>query len=634
MIEPRAIGWQLPVTLGILVILDQLVALGALGIAPRSGTPLGPRVLTGLLTVAVVSSVLALARWTWLRTAFAQRHRSVGVLSVALAVQVGLVTSRRVLVAEGVLERQPGLAADEFVFLTATTIVVLLVLGPMRRQRELMDEIATVRSRLAAAHAASASGLAEERARLADRVRELLEQRLGPTSMRGALFTPDRLRQVADDVIRPLAHQLALTPSDVRISVPPGRRERLSTALRQLAPMPVLRPGLLAATMGLLVFRLSITPPPADLLDQAPGPVSPGDGGPDLVLTVEWASLVESLALHAATVLIVLLGTRRLARWIAAREQRPQGRRTTPQGGRAAHRATAAGPLVRAWAITAATLSGLGLIAFTLLRIVFGLPGFVDLPPVTFGVLVGFTAPLLLITLVLSVVPAAEDALADMRAQLMQGNDDLAGAVARANALLDHERRLFARHLHASVQAAVNAASLAIERATSDGTVDAEVVARAGASIDTAVERLRELPSTSEHGVAGGVAGAADLEARLTAIFTTWEDLADIDLRLDDVTRTRLAGDTIARATLCDLLAEACANAVIHGRATRITVDVVTDGTAEARTLTLRVADDGRASTAQRPNGLGSYILTTSCTAWDLEHRDDGTVLTATLPVR
>jgi signal transduction histidine kinase len=619
-IEPRAIGWQLPVTLGLLVIVDQVVALGALGVAPRGAAPLSARILAGLLTVAILSAVLLLGRWTWLRGAFSRRHPSIGVLSVVLAVQVGLTGSRRALIAQELLERETGLAAGEFVFLSATTLIVLLVLGALRRHHDLMVDLTAAGMRLSAAHAASTAGVIQERSRLAEQVRELVAQRLGPTSMRAALFTPQRLEEVANDVLRPLAHQLAATPAEILLPARPGRRTRLRTALKALRPAPVLRPGLLAATMAILVFRFSITPPPAELLDPAS---TPGPGGPDLVITVEWASLIESFALHAATILVVLWGTRRLARWLARREQHAQ----------ALGSARAPSSLARAWGVTGLALVGLGLVSLTLLRIVFGRPGFTGLPPVTVGVVIGFTAPLLLITIVLSVLPAVEDALTELRAQLARANEELANAVARANALLEHERRLFARHLHASVQASVNAASLAIERATVDGTVDPEVIARAGAAIDGAVERLREQPSTSEH---GGAEGVEDLDARLTAIGVTWEGIAEVDIDLDEVTRAVLADDAIARATLCDLVAEACANAVIHGDAARIAVTVQAHGSSSESngSLTLTVHDDGSAAKPQRQGGLGSRILTESCTHWELEHGADGTTLTATLPVR
>ena len=635
MIEPRAIDWRLPVVLGVLVVVDQLVALGALGVAPRSAAPLGPRLLAGLLTVVVLSGVLTLARWTWLRTGLARRHASVRMLSVALAVQVGLTISRRVLTAHGALEREAGLPAGEFVFLTGTTIVVLLVLGALLRHRDLTADITRTRERLSAALELSTSGVAEERERLAGQVRALLEARLGLTSMRAALFTPEQLRTIADDVLRPLAHRLTQSPisradlgAPVR-QVARRRGARLLEVLRQLDPMPVLRPGLLAATMGLLVLSLSFAPPPAELLDPAsdlagdvPGELA--DGGPDLVITVEWTSLLESLGLHAATILVVLFGTRRLARWLARRAERENDVRRT--GAR-----LTVGPLFRAWTVTLTALTGLGVLSLTLLRIVFGRPGLTDLPPVTPGVAIGFTAPLILITIVTSVLPAAEGALAGTRARLDAANADLAAATARANALLFHERRLFARQLHATVQPAVNAASLTIERATVDGTLDPHVIARAGASIDAAVERLDEQPSGSEHGIDGA---SADLDARLDAIVEVWERLADVTFDLDLATRGRLEHDAIARATLCDVLAEACANAIIHGRATDIAVDVELLDTGPSTALSLRVTDDGHATTPQRRDGLGSHILTTSCTTWHLDHHDTGTTLTATLPVR
>jgi signal transduction histidine kinase len=623
-IEQRAIGWRLPVTLSAVVVLDQLIALGALGVVPRNAAPLGPRLIAGLLAVMVLCCVLLIARWTWLRSGLAQRHPSVGVLTVALAVQVGLSVSRGVLVDLEVLERQVGVAFDEFVFLTATTVVVLLLLGALRRHHDLMADIEWTTARLSAAQVASTTGVLEERARLARQVRDLLEQRLGPTSLRAELFTPERLQAVADDVLRPLSHQLEATPAEFTLAVPRGRhgrRARLTTVLRQLRPEPVVRPRLLAAAMGLLVFRFSITPPPLDVLDELErlagerATSGAAGGGPDVVVTVDWSSLLESFGLHAATMLLVLLGARLLARWLAEREQP----------------SLATGALVRAWAVTVTSLTALGLVSLTLLRIVFGMPGFTDLPPVTLGVTIGFLAPLLLITTVTSGLPAAEAALADTRTQLNRTNEQLANAIARANALHDHERRLFARHLHASVQAAVNAASLAIERATLDGKVDADVVARAGASIDAAVERLRDETSTSAHGEGDG---AQDLTDRLGAIVATWEPLALIELDLGDAIRERLARDAVGRATLCDVIAEACANAVIHGRATRVSVHVRLDASDERGSLELRVDDDGSAVAPQHRDGLGSRILSTTCTAWHLEHHADGTTLTAKLPVR
>jgi signal transduction histidine kinase len=636
-IERRAIGAPLVALLGVIVLLDQVLGLGAIGPPPRSAAPLTARLQAALLTVAVLGLVLLLGRWTWLRTRFAQRHASVSVASVALAVQVGLTVGRRT-VGPGDVAAPPGYALDEFVFLLGATLVVLLLLSALHRHRARRDELEASAARLRAALVVSTTGLVEERRRLTTHVRELLEERLGPTSIRPALFTPERLRAVADDVLRPLSHQLAagaeLPGTRVGSSV---RRARVAEVLRSLDAGPVLRPRLLAATMLLLTFRFSITPVPSGP-DVGPPDASAaiGDAG---VITVDWTSLLESLALHAATFLIVLVGARIVARWLEGREARR---------GRSGPAVPHAARLARDWALAAATLVVLGLASLALLRGVFTVTGFGTLPPLTAGSLVGFTAPLLLITVVTSLLPATERALGATRERLAELNTDLAAASARANALLEHERRLFARQLHASVQPAVNAASLMIERATREGHVDPAVLADAADMIEASVERLLGAEDGGTGGGADGSAGGSaggesDLNARLAAIAATWEGLADVQIDLDVRVRAHLSGDPVARATLCDVIAEACANAVIHGRAGRIDVTVRPDGEATddegapgtaLTAVELRVADDGRAEATRHDQGLGSRILTASSTRWALDHRDDGTVLTAVLPVR
>jgi signal transduction histidine kinase len=304
---------------------------------------------------------------------------------------------------------------------------------------------------------------------------------------------------------------------------------------------------------------------------------------------------------------------------------------------------------MRDWGVTFAGLTVLGLVSLTLLRIVHALPGLNELPnelpPVNATVALGFTAPLLLITVVTSVLPAAEAALADIRDDLAAANRELEQVTARTNALLDHERRLFARHLHASVQASVNAASLVIERASEGGDVDPEVIDRAAALIDTAVERLAGDATSGGHVARDGT---EDLAARIEAIVATWENLAACDVTLDAAARSVLEGDTVARATTCDLIAEACANAVIHGHAHTVRVhveadggdgeggggDVVRGGASASRELRLVVHDDGDLPDAHRSDGLGSRILTASTTSWTIEHDEHGTTLRATLPVR
>jgi signal transduction histidine kinase len=634
--DVRAAGWRLPLVLGAIVVLDAILALGALGVAPRGGVPLEGRLVAGLVSVAVISVVLVVARWTWLAGTAARARDWPTIVTVGLAAQVGVAAGTALLVNRGLVTDIPGefrgTGLDAVLFLTGTTFVVLAVLGALERHRLLSARLSATGEQLEAAYTRSVDAVASERVRLAEQVRGLLEDRLGPTSLRPALFTPERLREVADATLRPLAHQLARPAGGTgHRSVVPNRRTAVLRVLRGLRAVPVLHPRILAATMFLLTFRFSIgpasntSPPPGAGASGTPG----SGGGPMITLSVDWASFTQSILQHVGTVAVVLLGARLLAR-----------RRTstlTPTNA----------TLTRDWAVTFAGLTVLGLASLTLLRLVHALPGMSELPhelpPVNATVALGFTVPLLLITVVTSVLPAAEAALARLRDDLAAANLELEQATARTNALLDHERRLFARHLHASVQASVNAASLVIERASQDGDVDPEVLDRAAVLIDTAVERLTDDATSGGHVVRDGT---ADLAARIEAIVATWEDLAACEVTLDAAARSVLESDTVARATTCDLIAEACANAVIHGHARTVRVHVEADGVADdagdgagdgasaSRELRLVVHDDGDLPDAQRSDGLGSRILTASTTSWTLEHDEHGTTLRATLPVR
>jgi hypothetical protein len=369
--DVRAAGWRLPLVLCAIVALDEVLALGALGVAPRGGVPLTARLLAGLVSVAVISVVLVVARWTWLAGAAARARDWPTIVTVLLAAQVGVAAStallvERGLIGDGTAAGEPrGTGLDAVLFLTGTTFVVLAVLGALERHRLLSARLTATGEELQVAYARSVDAVASERARLAEQVRGLLEERLGPTSLRPALFTPERLREVADATLRPLAHQLARPARDTeRRAIVPGRRTTIVRVLRGLRAAPVLRPRILATTMFLLTFRFSIRPPSdAALRPDAGSGGTPGSGGgPTVTLSVDWASFTQSMLLHVGTVAVVLVGARLLARRLT--------RTLTPTSA----------TLTRDWGVTFAGLTVLGLASLTLLRLVHALPGLSELP--------------------------------------------------------------------------------------------------------------------------------------------------------------------------------------------------------------------------------------------------------------
>ena len=625
-----AIGPALPGAVGLVVAADQVLGLGALGLVPTREVPLSTRLAVMLGGVAVLTVLLAIARMTWLRPARIRRPIVV-LATVVIGAQVGLTLSARWLTTLGLTGAERTAGPGEVVLLAAVTVATMVALGVLARHRTAMAQLATASAELRAARASGEDALRAERSQLRAHVRVLLEDRLGATSARPSPYAPAQLRALADEVLRPLSHQLARTTTGFEPGAPaPSPRTRWSDVARALRPEPVVRPRLLTAVMAVLTFRLTVAARP-------PGPATAPPPPGQVRVTVDWTSFGEAVLLQVAVLAVVLGGTRILAGRLDARA-RTEG-------------------LAARWSVVVGALAALGLGSLVLLRALHRLPGFGMLPPVDARTVLGFTAPFLVVTGVVSLLEAAAAALDDVRDAAARANAEVATAVARVNGALLQERRGFARHLHASVQAAVNAACILIERATVDGRSDPAVVDRAARIIDEAVAGLLATTDTATAlGTASDAAigGADDLEERLAAVRTTWSDVADVRTDIDASAGARLAADAVARATVCDLIAEACANAVVHGGAGRVDVTVRDAGTRE---VVLVVADDGTAEHARRRadrgdvevtagggrrvdggavggvTGLGSAALTAACSWWTLERTPEGTRLSAAVPV-
>jgi signal transduction histidine kinase len=608
--DPRGIGVGFVVALIVVVTIDRMVPLGGIG-QVVAGTrlsaslPLGQRMLVGAVAAATTGACLVAAR-LWLRTRWARRRAWVTVMTFLVAAQVGIATSGTLL--SGLLGSDVSVGApfDYLSLLTGIALLLHLLFGMLGRHRDTVAALRATEDELRDAATASERALAEERASLTAEVRTLLEARLGQDMGRGLMFTGARLRELADGALRPLSHRLSERDAAASAALAVGRASlRVGAALRGLQVRPVVRPRLLTVVMVLLTFRLSVTTRP---------PESASTAGPSgATLTVDWASLLGSLAQHAIVLAVVLVGTRLSARRLGTTGSR--------------HHA------LRQWVETGAGVVGIAGALFLALRVVQLVPDFIVLRPTTPALVAGFALPLVLIIAGSSLLVAVEQQLGRNERELDDANRRLARHVARIDALLVHERRRFARRLHSTVQAAVNAAALLLERDVLERDADASTtpspatLSRAATLIGDAVAGLDE----------DDAIGTAE---RLAAIVTAWEDLCTVRIDADEMVLARLDADPPAKEALSDLVAEACSNSVVHGSATSVHVRI----TAQDDTIMLLVEDDGRArhesddrggddGGSERRTGLGTRILTTTCTEWALEHRDDGTTLTATLPL-
>ena len=588
--DPRGIGLPLVLVLIALVGVDAVLTLGGIGQqvpgSPlTSDLPLGIRSATGLVAAVVAGSIAIVAKVLWLRRTWCRRRAWVTVLTFLVASQAGVVASRAVSGTADAAASSAGVPLDRTALLLGVMLASHLLLGVIGRHRDALTDLRDAEERLRAAIEGGASALADERRGLAAQVRELLMVRLGAAAPERSAITGPQMKALVDEVLRPLSHRLTgegsgfVVPESAQVG-----RASVDQVLRSLRHRPVVRPRLLTTVMVLLTFRLGlIYVPPEDL---------PPSG---VRISVDWASLIGAALQHAAVLVVMLAGSRTIARRLAGRSGEP---------------------LARTWTWTLVALVTLGVAAFGVLRVAHLLPGFATLRPATIGAALGFTLPLVLLTLGATLLEATEEALRRSEEAQVTANLGLAQQVARIDALLTHERRRFARRLHSTVQAAVNAAALILER---DARSD-EAVMRAAELVDTAVAGL-------------DADDAVPTVVRLSGIVRAWEDLCTVSIDSDDVVLGALDGDPPARDAIWDLVAEACQNAVVHGRSRNVNVRL---RLLAEHAVSIRVEDDGVGAAragATGGSGLGTRVLSTTCTEWSLESGAHGTVLTATLPL-
>lgn len=608
-----AVGLALVGVALLVLVADRMLGLTAFAVDPGEGLPV-PQVgsaplLADLIAALVVGPTLVVIELID-RPRRAGRRRLVVIVAALVGLQLGASAAEAVTGVPVAVDLYLGRA----LLVTGALLAARMVLRSLVEHRAAMRAL---RAETANAEALGASGrtaLLRLREDASTRVRDVLRDALDALAVGGgALAGPvgpeamaARLRGLAEDVLRPLSHRLASAPS-VELEAPPAvAAPRWRDTLAVVARRPVVPVRLLATIAALLAFLRTLVTDQATvgaLQTDAVGATPIG-----VTATVDVGVLVGSLAEIALVLLATWWGASRVAAFLGRRRAV-----LTPTG---------------AWGVTQGALllvAALTLVAPVLVGAVAGL----EVPEVGVLTLVASYVPLLVVTLGVSIIGAVADERTALRAALMEQGRATARVAARTQAILAHEQQRLARTLHADVQAAVNAASLLLDRGARDDAVTPELIDDVAERIGDAVERFLR-----------GSASDAALEARLDEVRALWAGVCAVTVDVAPDVATRIAGDTVTRELLVDLVAEACANAVVHGGAGRVTVTIGLAG--EGAELQLSVVDDGRPTSrgvssavpggAER-SGLGSEVLRASCTRWELRHGEAGSVLTANVPL-
>jgi signal transduction histidine kinase len=200
------------------------------------------------------------------------------------------------------------------------------------------------------------------------------------------------------------------------------------------------------------------------------------------------------------------------------------------------------------------------------------------------------------------------------QATALQAQEQLLWETTRLRDRLWLQRHTIGRGLHGQVQAEMHAAAFRL--------------AQAGTATDPlSVDSAKGMIMAAVRGLASGTA-SVDLDLVALRISATWRGLCRFSFVVDPVVGARLAQDAVAAHTVGEILTEATGNAVRHGRSTLVEVALAPD---TDRTVRIDIVDNGTAVHGQA--GLGTRMFDSLCLSWTVTSADDGTVVTAVVPV-
>lgn len=201
-------------------------------------------------------------------------------------------------------------------------------------------------------------------------------------------------------------------------------------------------------------------------------------------------------------------------------------------------------------------------------------------------------------------------------AELEVAQRELREQYVRLNTALRLQQVSIGRAVHGPVQDALSAAAIRLARAVGSGEAAAELVAELRGSVAAS---LHNLASDSQQNLAALLAGLQEL----------WAGSVEIRFELSTEVDELLAMHPASAMTASEVVRGACANAIRHGRATEVELEVSCDSLG----LQVVVTDNGSGFGGLRAPGIGSATLNELCLNWSLSRAGDQTVLTALVPI-
>lgn len=469
----------------------------------------------GYLTIAQLLMILVLwgARMTVLRETAARPRPWATMLVFALASTV--VTATLGILIKGREVAPP--ASDTFGYAsngTATFVVLVIAAAAadaVAQHRRQQDVLSADRERLEHVRAVVTGAIAERQRVTVDRVSEQLTDAVNQLAADSPRDAVDTLRSTAEDLVRPLSHDLATNSIPFTPTFPTN------------VPHGLNWPSVLTdATTGRPIRAVALP-----LISSAL----------TVVYRIDKFGVGGGLLATAANAAVIWLGAVLANRILSAVEKRL----SLP---------------LRAAALTLAlgVLGLLGVVVQRLLLPVQGTPGTLLLN-IVITIFIGWA---------LALLRATQSQLDHTDVEIHDLRQELDWEIVRANQTQWQQQRALARALHGPLQSAVNAAALRIDAAVRTGSVTTDLVDAERSSI---LDTLGYLPTAAADRI-------PDVELDFRRIQGTWAGLCDVAIAMPDDVLANIAADPACSSAVTDIVTESCANAIRHGHATRISVSI------------------------------------------------------------
>jgi len=600
--DPSLIGWSMFWISGLIFLATRLTGLmsqtaGGTAAPPFAAPPFAAAVLTVVATQLATFLFLLAARASYLSTRLARRHPALMVWTLILGAFIGAVVGQACGRWAAPL-LGPSTAPDPLTDSGYRALVIGVIgvaLSAMREHRAQVTELSESQRSLLQTRLQAQDALERESAQVVASVQfevrsvvAALPGTAGPEAVAG-------LRSLAEQIVRPVSHDLATSAPDFTPALSLiGEPAPWRTVLSDVAATPLIAPKLTAAVLTIAASQWTLR---TGANAAPPNAAAAKMGG--LTLSIDLGGLLEAVLglgiVFGATWLIASLVRRILVRPLM---------RTSP---------------ARRWGVTIASLGLIAVTAQGLAALAFHLAGFPRYPLTDGWTQVIVLLPLVLITAILTAIRAVAIRQASLRADLARVNDELLWEVARTNEHLWLERKRLAGVLHGPLQAAINAGAIQLDAAVQDQQDTTALLPRVGERIMEALDQLSD-----------GQQRLLGLPECVDDLRSMWRDLCNISCEINPAAGQRILDDSACESAVCEIVAEACSNAIIHGHASRVSIRL---DAPDPRLIELSVHDNGQLdeSTAR---GLGTRMIEEVSLGWSLTSDPAGTTLSARLPVR